>query len=271
MNTKYTQKIALFATVSQFAMLVCGGANAADMPLRAPALKAAAVPAYSWTGCFAGGQLGWGWAHHDVTASNFSFGPGSTPIAATNALETSSGVYGGQLGCNYQFLGNWVVGIQGDIAGTSIKGSVADPLQRLDPSFIDSGTIGVKTDWLASVTGRLGFTAWDNRALFYAKGGAAWEHSQWDFSRSTYCNSFHCPGSTEVGDGRTGWTAGAGAEWVISPSWSNWTAFAEYNYYDFGNGPVFTTPTTDPRNTTALGRQQIQTVKFGVNYKLFSP
>jgi opacity protein-like surface antigen len=54
----------------------------------------------------------------------------------------------------------------------------------------------------------------------------------------------------------------------ISPSWSNWTAFAEYNYYGFGNGPNFAQ--FDPRNFISA-KQNIQTVKVGLNYKLFSP
>jgi len=89
------------------------------------------------------------------------------------------------------------------------------------------GTIGVKTDWIASVTGRLGVTAWNNQALFYVKGGAAWEKSRWDLSRSSYCQFYGGCLTTGLDDRRSGWTIGGGVEWVISPSWSNWTAFAE--------------------------------------------
>ena len=269
------KKIALFATVSQFALIVCGGADAADMLLKAPPVVAS--PVYSWTGCYAGAHLGWGWDRQHVTASNFSYGPGPGPnsgIAATNTLDQSGGIYGGQLGCNYQFAANWVVGVQGDIASVNMNGNVADPFDRFNLNAGFTGTIGAKTDWIASVTGRVGITAWNNQALFYVKGGAAWDRNRLDISRSSYCRFYGGCVTAGLDDRRTGWTAGAGVEWVISPSWSNWTAFAEYNYYDFGNhgvslpvGLIF----RDPRNAISAGSQQIQTVKVGVNYKLFSP
>ena len=235
----------------------------------------AAAPAYSWTGCYVGAHLGWGWRSPTGYRFEFrSYGPDGTRIAATNTLDSNGGIYGGQVGCNYQFAGNWVAGIQGDIAGTNFNGTVADPLDRLNVGTVTHGTLGVKTDWLASVTARLGITAWDNRALFYVKGGAAWDRNRWDLSQSSYCRFYGGCLNLFPDDRRTGWTVGGGAEWVISPSWKNWTAFAEYNYYDFGNdGPAYAVGLTflDNRNAISAGKQQIQTVKVGINYKLFSP
>src|SRR5689334_3730341 len=88
-------------------------ANAADM--RAPAYKApppAPAPVFSWTGCYAGPHIGWGWSQKDVTASQASGSSGTTH--AKTSIKASGPVYGSQVGCNYQFSGNWVVGIQGD-------------------------------------------------------------------------------------------------------------------------------------------------------------
>jgi outer membrane immunogenic protein len=130
------------------------------------------------------------------------------------------------------------------------------------------------TDWIASITGRLGITAWSNQALFYVKGGAAWDKSRWDLSQSSYCRFYSGCLNTGPDDSRAGWTAGGGVEWVISPSLSGWTAFVEYDYYNFGNGgPTFEVGLTflDPRNAISPAKQQIQTVKVGINYKLFSP
>ena len=260
------KKIVLLAAASQLALSIGTGAEAADLPLKAPPI---AAPAYSWTGCYAGAHVGVGWGRQVVRDSNFSFGDPS--ISSADRIESSGGVYGGQVGCNYQFTSYWVAGIQGDIAGAHLRDQVNDPFTfLLDPPF---GPIRAKTDMIASVTGRLGVTAWDNRALFYVKGGVAWDRNRWDFSQSTYCNFYHCVGGL-VDDRRTGWTVGAGVEWVVLPSWSNLTAFGEYNYYDFGSdGPVFLVGETsfDPRNNIAAGKQTIQTFKLGLNYKLFSP
>src|ERR1700676_5693639 len=103
------KKIVLFASISHLALIAAGGAKAADLPVKAPRMVAAA-PAFSWSGCYAGAHLGWGWGRQDVTASNFSFGLGSTSISTTNRLESNGGIYGGQVGCNYQFAGKWVAG-----------------------------------------------------------------------------------------------------------------------------------------------------------------
>jgi outer membrane immunogenic protein len=273
------KKLALFATISQLTLVA--GSGAAD--LKAPPMVAKAppmvAPAYSWTGCYAGAHVGYGWGRSEVTESNFSVGPGGSALL-TSTLESDGAIYGGQVGCNYRFAsygfeGKWVAGIQGDFAGTSIRGDVGDPLNGYLSGTV--GTLGMKTDWLASVTGRVGVTGWNNRALFYVKGGAAWVKNQWDVSASGYCAFYSGFGgclTSSLYDRRTGWTAGGGIEWVISPNAPNWTAFLEYDYYRFdGNGPsrLVGVTFTDPRNAITPADQNIQTVKLGVNYKLFGP
>jgi outer membrane immunogenic protein len=267
------KKSVLLATLSQLPFIATG--SAADLPRKAPPMVA---PAYSWTGCYAGAHVGYGWGRSDVTESNWSIGPGGS-ANLTSTLESDGAIYGGQLGCNFQlesgaFGGRWVAGIQGDFAGTSIRGDVGDPLN----GHIDNvGTLGMKTKWLASITGRLGVTGWNNRALFYAKGGVAWVKNEWDLSASGYCAFYDFLGGcgpSKLNDSRAGWTAGGGVEWIIVPSSPKWTAFVEYNYYRFhGNGPprLVGVEFTDPRNAITPGNRSIQTVKLGVNYKLFGP
>src|SRR5262249_32279203 len=151
-------------------------ANAADLR---PALKApppaVAPPVYSWTGCYVGAHVGWGWGRSDYTSSSFSHA-GTLTRSASTSLDTSGALFGGQVGCNYQFASNWVVGVQGDFAGTDFNGKGRDPLGDGDE------IISLKKDWLADVTGRFGVTAFNNQALFYVKGGGAWTHEKWDLS-----------------------------------------------------------------------------------------
>lgn len=270
------KKFALFATISQIALIAGSGANAADLPRKAPPMVVA--PAYSWTGCYAGVHVGYGWARSDVTDSNVSVGPGGAG-AVTGTLDSDGAVYGGQLGCNYQFqtgaVGtNWVVGIQGDFAGTSLRGDVADPFTPFLGGI--TGTMSMRTEWLASVTGRLGVTAWDNRALIYAKGGVAWVQNKWDTTASGYCvfYAIYNGCAPTLRDNRTGWTAGAGIEFLISPSWPNWTGFVEYDYYRFDSGAdAFVVGVSNPivGNAITPGDQSINVVKLGMNYRLFRP
>ena len=245
------QKMLLLASVSTVALVIAGNANSADLPRKAPSMVAATAP-YSWTGCYVGAHVGWGWGHQNVTQSTSSFtGGGGT---ASAGLDSSGGLFGGQVGCNYQFAGSWVAGVQGDLAGADING-------RADDGTGTDSTIAVKTDWIGSVTGRLGMTALNDRTLFYVKGGVAWDHNQWDLHDAV---QFYNP--SQLSETRSGWTVGGGVEWAFV---ANWSAFAEFNYYDFGGGTNFTQTSGSTTNTFSTGSQTIETAKIGVNYKFY--
>ena len=63
------------------------------------------------------------------------------------------------------------------------------------------------------------------------------------------------------GDHRNGYTVGAGLEYMFAP---NWSAKAEYQYYNFGS----TTFTSGPADIVGVrGREDEHTVKVGVNYR----
>ena len=96
------------------AVAMTGSAVAADMaPRYAKAPPPAPVVVYNWTGCYIGGNIGGGWARTtqertESSASDWLFRP-------TNygSSDGSDFVGGAQIGCDYQFAGNWVLGIQG--------------------------------------------------------------------------------------------------------------------------------------------------------------
>ena len=61
------------------------------------------------------------------------------------------------------------------------------------------------------------------------------------------------------------WTAGGGVEWAFA---GNWTAFAEYNYFDFGTPGVTFTSAADGVTTFPINiRQNINSFMVGVNYR----
>jgi outer membrane immunogenic protein len=272
----------LLASVSAIALVIAGAsavtlfsdpADAAD--LRAPVRAAPppiAAPVYSWTGCYVGAHVGWGWGHANHSQGSFTSGV----TTASSGLNTNGGLFGGQVGCNYQFAGwspwsgsNWVVGVQGDFAGTDINGKGNDEFNRGGPfgdfSPFAGDSIALKTEWLASVTGRLGVTAWNNQALFYVKGGGAWIRNQWDATHTGLVFN----GDSQIGlfsENRSGWTVGGGVEWTL---WSpNWTAFVEYNFYRFDDGTTQTSGCFEVDTCTfRTGKLEINTVKVGVNYK----
>src|SRR6266496_6512485 len=107
----------------------------------------APVLLFSWTGCYIGGHIGGGLARKAVAAPELA--PG---ISFTG--NTIGFLGGGQVGCNYQFAPNLVIGIEGDGSAADIKGDATTTVLGI------TGTAHAKTDWIASLTGRLGW-AWD--------------------------------------------------------------------------------------------------------------
>ncbi|MGA8937026.1 MAG: porin family protein, partial [Pseudolabrys sp.] len=141
--------------------LAAGLASAADLPRKAPpAYIPPAPPPITWTGCYIGANIGG--AFGDASAT-FNFGEIST--------NGSGFAGGGQIGCDYQFAGPWVIGFRNMFDGTSNKRSGtfgAGPL---------AGTVvNFNNQWFDTLTGRLGYAvapAW----LLYFQGGAAWGHT----------------------------------------------------------------------------------------------
>ena len=91
----------------------------------------------------------------------------------------------------------------------------------------DVVNFNVRTDFLASITARVGY-AWDSW-LFYGKGGVAWAGD--NYSAADLLGTFDFEGL----ETRIGWTAGAGVEWAL---WNNWSVKLEYDYYGFGTRSV---------------------------------
>jgi outer membrane immunogenic protein len=232
---------------------------AADLPARMPvkAPVAAPIPYFTWTGCYLGGHVGGGWGRKDF-ADDF-FTPASILADASSPTAATSGwLAGGQVGCDYQFAKNWVVGVEGSGSWANIKGSS-------DPFFAGKAVFNAKTRWMATATGRLGY-AFDHW-LIYAKGGAAWAGDKYEVVGTFETVPFNYAGS----ETRTGWTIGAGVEWAL---WQNWSAKLEYAYYDFGTRSL---GLIDPGSVGALSgpdpssvKQRIQTVTFGINYHFWT-
>jgi outer membrane immunogenic protein len=200
-----------------------GAASAADLARRSVAVPAA-PPAWNWTGLYLGAHGGYAWGSGDLNGMKGGFG-------------------GGQIGYNYQPIGsNWLIGIEGDISGASIKDSAT---QVLGPVV---ATANGKTDMLASVRGRIG--AVFDRNLVYFTGGAAWAHNELTFTAAI--PGFAVAGSSS--NTHLGWTIGAGWEYAFA---NNWSARVEYLYTSYEDKTYF--------NFFQAGGE-INQIRVGVNY-----
>jgi outer membrane immunogenic protein len=263
----------LLAGVATVAIIAAAGpASAADLGMR-PTYKAtpiaAPVPVFSWTGCHVGAHAGWGWGRHNIKERTIeSFSGGFHDLSAfSNTLDSSGAIFGGQVGCDYQFAGAWVLGVEGSFSAADINGHSEDPFgaPETDPEI--TGILRVKTDWITSLTGRLGFTGWVPQTMLYVKGGVAWAHERWETVLG-----FEAVSPNEIStlrdSTRTGWTIGVGAEWAFAP---NWSAFVEWDHYDFGTKNLLDHSEDVASIDFVRGildtTSRIETVRVGVNYR----
>jgi opacity protein-like surface antigen len=247
------------ADLAALAMTMAGSAFAADMPItKAPPL----VERFSWTGCYLGGHIGGGWAQKDITdpvqlVQDSFLGAGSTVGVTTVNPGPSGAVIGGQIGCDYQFASNFVIGVEGAASGSTMRGTrnVGLPLGNPDVALVKANT-----DFLPSLTARIGY-AFDN-VLLYARGGAALAGDRYEVSGSFTGLPFDFNGS----DNRFGWVAGGGVDWAFTPHWS---VNLEYDYYQFGHGNVMMIDQINAFSSVIDIRQNVQVVKLGFNFHVW--
>ncbi len=221
----------VFATVGLLALTGSfGPAAAADlsrpvMPTKAPAYYA---PAYNWTGLYAGLNGGYAWGSSDWSALGLS-------------TNTNGGLFGGQLGYNWQF-GQFVYGLEGDIDWADLRGTT---------NVLGCSAVGCQTrsDFLSTIRGRVGVTVAD-RWLPYLTGGLAIGNIR---TSST--------GFSGIDTTNAGWTVGGGVEFALV---ANWTAKVEYLYVNLGTANCGTSCGFAAGNSVGLTEN---IVRGGINYR----
>jgi outer membrane immunogenic protein len=219
--------------MNRFLTVGCVAAALAATPVAAQAADAGQPPPYraplpvfyNWSGFYVGGQVGLGWTGGDN---------GQTGI-----------VGGGQVGWNYQ-VNQWVLGVEGDIAATSIKNSAS--VTVFTPGIGTGFAHGeASLDWISTFAARFGWTF--DRWLVYGKVGGAWAHAHADAFASM--NGLTASGS--IDKTFSGWMLGVGTEYALR---DNWSVKLEYNMLDFGHD----------------FNDKIHVIKAGVNYRFgFDP
>lgn len=229
--------------------LAASPALAADLipppgpPPQAPATYVpTTAPVYNWGGIYIGINGGYGFGDSNWGAP-----------ANTGSFDVDGGLAGGTLGANYQ-MGQFVLGLEGDIDWADLKGSMTNTTTCM------SCTAQTSSDWLGTVRGRAGFAI--DRVLLYATGGVAFGDV-----KATFSNSF---GSLSTASTEWGWTAGAGVEFAIT---DNITAKVEYLYVDLQNGSLSCSAAVAACGGTAFTVPvsfDTSLVRAGVNFK-FNP
>lgn len=252
-------------------------AQAADLgpPLTKAPPMPATVPVYNWTGFYVGVNVGGGWVNNNYTNTlTGTFGGVPITSAFNSGSATAAGVIaGGQIGFNYEFPANVVVGVEADFDVTNITGSSSGCAVTaggvVNSCASDSGSI----QDFGTVRGRLGYAF--NNVLVYGTGG--WAYGESNLTSTTTCVGPGCPGasapfsfnSSSTSASMSGWAAGGGIEWGFLP---NWIVRAEYLHLQFDGvaanlgftGNVNHVPVvSNVHNTSNLG---IDVARAGVSY-----
>jgi len=271
-------------------MVVAGAASAsaADLPVKAP--PPPPPPPCIWCGFYIG--LNGGWVGNTVSSdrnlavATFENGVPTTLFGPLWNNDNTNGAFGGgQIGFNWVFPGGygggttvpggWLVGVEADIQGASLR--------RTNPTlfFLDDDTTTVTSDsrlnWFGTARGRFGY-AWDS-VLVYGTGGVAFGgvrnnllltfHDSDSGLNAVSLNNFNNNNSN-----RWGWVAGVGMEWMFAP---NWSFKFEYQYIDLGsatNAAAVSLITDnslegfETEGAVAARRlnNRFDTVRIGVNY-----
>jgi outer membrane immunogenic protein len=262
-------------------------AAAADMPVKAPM----AVLAHSWTGFYVGGNVGYGWGDRTVTFTPNDFNAQVVTcggvLGGTCAPPTSfnvNGALGGlQLGYNWQFKQNWLLGIETDFDWSRIQGTgTSNFILGTGPPAASNFQATQNIKWFGTIRGRLGFMPTDNM-LVYGTAGFAYGrvdenivlNSQAGANATTGTFGYTCVAGPNCFLGSssrtaTGWTAGAGFEYA---PWNNNVSIkGEYLYVSLGGDAVNVVsqaggnPTLSSF-TAAFSRTNFSVVRVGLNYK----
>jgi opacity protein-like surface antigen len=204
-----------------------GNAYAADMPLKAPAPRAA--PAYySWAGFYAGVDGG---ANLGKFSPFFNTGDVEDPTRTEVNLKDNSAFVGGHVGYNAQ-QGMFVFGPEVGIQYWGFKSEaelvpavVVAPATKELAAVVDPAVLlQQKIDWLFYANAKFGIEPFTG-ALLYVDGGAAFAHVKGSVINVAVLGS-------AFEQSVLGWNVGVGAEVRLN---ENWSIGAKYTHFDFGN------------------------------------
>jgi outer membrane immunogenic protein len=239
-------------------------ALAADLPTIKSAPTAAPTP--MWAGFYAGLNVGGiigasnnvstnGYSTFDWAAGALSMPFGFTsPYRTGNASVDQAGVIGGgQLGYNYAFNKNIILGLETDFQGSGFSGSgssygLTATTDRNGTLHMQEGQVSTNAgiSWIGTARARLGYLLTPS-LLVFGTGGLAYGNTYANVN--TYGFHWHpqdepshphppnavTPTFTSINTVSAGWIVGGGAEWMFI---KNWSAKVEALYYNLGSQNV---------------------------------
>ncbi|UDL87965.1 porin family protein [Mesorhizobium sp. PAMC28654] len=208
-------------------VLVCvsgSSAFAADM------VVAEAPTVYNWSGAYIGGVVG----------ANFLRGNVTIPVYTPSDYDgdSTSASVGGQIGYQYQFENNFVLGAEARLVAVFNKKTVATT---------DTEDFRTGANWQGDIVAKAGYSM--GNVLPYIKGGVAFLNLH-----DTGYEESNGP-SALFNRTFTGWTVGAGVDYALNSKWIVGVdyAYAHFSSHDFSeDGPVGPTIVKPSTHTVSL-------------------
>lgn len=268
----------------RISLMVSGVALAAALTVSGARADDMAMWGMNWTGPYVGVNAGLDLGDFSgaqifeggFTGAAGAVGPSTLPIHR----DTDGFTGGGQAGYNWEFPGNWLVGAEGDLDGSTLGRRTTVTADFGSPggtplAFVPGDSFRVSSDWNGSVRGRVGY-AW-NRFMVYGTAGVAFADVRMTQSFVALAGSSATSGAQS--NILVGPTAGAGFEYAVVP---NVSIGAEYRFSDYGRD-TFNLGVTNicntcgaggtPINAAASGRTGLETnaFLFKINFHFAAP
>src|SRR3954451_3557605 len=229
-------------------------AQAADMAVKAPYLKAPVAMVYDWTGFYIGVNAGGG-IGRDYTRLVIPAGPSFE----ASYLNPHGGLVGGQIGYNYQvsnsFLVSLVFGVEADFQGTGMRDSFTC-LLTCTPGVGPASRFDQRLDWFGTDRGRVGIAT--GPVLSYVTAG--WAYGS---VKTTLTETIGTTAAFSSNQNRGGWTWGSGVEASLG---GNWTGKIEYLWFTLGDRLDLFTLNGFPQAMSTDIREQM--FRVGLNYRI---
>jgi outer membrane immunogenic protein len=247
----------LLATTALVAFAAVGSASAADLPVKAPPMIAAA-PVMSWTGCYVSGGVGYGMWNQDHFGQT---DPGHFQL--TDTITSGGRGWLGRVGvgCDYQVAPSFVIGAFGDYDFMNLHSHGRADVAGLGAEEKESGA------W--AVGGRIGYLPYPN-LMTYVSGG----YTQTRFDRQDlFITGINPPIAAGLFIGQhtyNGWFLGGGTEYAVP--WAGfrglfWKTEYRFSSYRADDLPILITATGGPSGIGEHSEKFVQTVTTSLVWK----
>lgn len=233
-------KLKFLIVASGIAFLNATAANAADTIISQEPIPAIPVSAFSWSGAYVGGQVGYGWGK-----SRLGDEDGSISVKPDGFL---GGLYAGY---NFDTGNKIVLGVDGDVTFNNQKDSISD-----GDDFL-TATVESKLRWSGAVRARAGVAV--DRFLPYIAGGVAFGSVKNSVSLSDGVDSISASASKTL----TGWTLGGGVDYAAT---DNLIFRLEYRYTDYATAN-FSADNDGFGFDSVRNKFKTNAIRLGVAYK----